>query len=74
MVEGYTLPKIAKRLKTWMERFQGVATKYLDNFKFIGFDGLDMSKKIALDERVNQMLISACRKSNNLRVGMIKKV
>ena len=59
------------RLKGWMERFQGVATKYLDNYLY-WFRWLELSKKIAFDERVKQMLISACQKSNHTTVEILR--
>lgn len=52
-----------KRLKQFMERFQGVETKYLDNYLF-WFRYLEQSKKVAHKERVNQLLFGACQKSN----------
>ncbi|MBA9024728.1 hypothetical protein HNP81_000010 [Peribacillus huizhouensis] len=50
------------RLKTWMVRFQGVATKYLDNYLY-WFRWLELGKNLAFENRVGQMLISACKKS-----------
>lgn len=61
------------RLKTWMERFQGVATKYLDNYLY-WFRWLELGKKIAFDERVNQMLISTCQKSNKITVNQLRGI
>lgn len=51
------------RLKGWMERFQGVGTYYLDNYLY-WFRWLEIGKNMAFDKRVEQMLISACQKSN----------
>ena len=59
------------RLKSWMGRFQGVATKYLDNY-LNWFRWLEIGKQIAFDERVKQMLVSACRKSNHTTVEMLR--
>ena len=59
------------RLKGWMERFRGVATKYLDNYLY-WFRWLELDKQIAFDERVKQMLVSACRKSNYATVKMLR--
>ena len=59
------------RLKTWMERFQGVATEYLDNYLF-WFRWLELGKNVAFDNRVEQMLISACQKSNYKTVQMLR--
>lgn len=62
-----------KRLKDWMQRFQGVATKYLDNYLY-WFNFLQQSKKMATKERVNQMLLSACQKSNLITVRLLREV
>lgn len=61
------------RLKNWMERFQGVATKYLDNYLY-WFRWLELSKNLAFENRVEQMLISACQKSNPTTVEMLRAV
>lgn len=60
-----------KRLKKWMERFQGVATKYLDNYLY-WFRWLDISKNLAFEKRVEQMLISACQNSNYVTINMLR--
>ena len=54
-----------------MERFQGVATKYLDNYLY-WFRWLDLGKSIAFGKRVEQMLISACQKSNYTTVELLR--
>jgi len=54
-----------------MERFQGVATKYLDNY-LNWFRWLKLGKQIAFDERVKQMLVSSCRKSNHFTVEILR--
>jgi len=59
------------RLKTWMERFQGVATVYLDNYLY-WFRWLELGKNLAFENRVGQMLISACQKSNKATVEMFR--
>ena len=59
------------RLKGWMERFQGVGTYYLDNYLY-WFRWLELSKNLAFDKRVEQMLISACQKSNHITVEMLR--
>jgi len=61
------------RLKTWMERFQGVATKYLDNYLY-WFRWLELGKNLAFEKQVEQMLISACQKSNNTTVNNLRTV
>ena len=60
------------RLKGWMERFQGVATKYLITTS-TGSVGLNIGKNLAFEKRVEQMLISACQKSNYTTVEYAKK-
>ena len=54
-----------------MERFQGVATKYLDNYLY-WFRWLELGKNLAFEKRVEQMLISACQKSNYTTVEMLR--
>ena len=54
-----------------MERFQGVGTRYLDNY-LNWFRWLELGKNIAFDKRVEQMLISACQKSNYTTVKMLR--
>lgn len=61
------------RLKKWLERFQGVATKYLDNYLY-WFRWLEISKNLAFENRVVQMLISACQKSNNITVNCLRGI
>jgi hypothetical protein len=62
-----------KRLKDWMQRFQGVATSYLDNYLY-RFNFVQQSKKMAPQELVNQMLLSACQKSNLITVKYLREV
>lgn len=62
-----------KRLKDWMKRFQGVATKYLDNYLY-WFNFLQQNKKMATKERINQMLLSACQKPILITVNHLRKV
>ncbi|WP_027107573.1 IS1595 family transposase [Lacticigenium naphthae] len=59
------------RLKTWIRRFQGVATKYLDNYLY-WFRWLEIDKHLAFEKQVEQMLISACQKSNYRTVQMLR--
>ncbi|UTI42238.1 IS1595 family transposase [Niallia sp. RD1] len=59
------------RLKTWIRRFQGVATKYLDNYLY-WFRWLDLDKHLSFEKQVEQMLISACQKSNYSTVELLK--
>lgn len=60
------------RLKDWMERFQGVATKYLDNYLY-WFRWLELGKNLAFEKQIEQMLISACQKSNVTTVEMLRR-
>lgn len=60
-----------KRLKQFMERFQGVATKYIDNYLY-WFRYLEQSKKVAHEERVKQLLFSAVHNSNYATVNMFR--
>ncbi|GGB49234.1 hypothetical protein GCM10011409_28540 [Lentibacillus populi] len=48
-----------------------VATKYLDNYLY-WFRWLDLGKDLAFDKRVEQMLISACQKSNYATVEIYR--
>ncbi len=50
-----------------MVTFQGMVTKYLDNY-FYCFCWLQLGKNLAFEKQVEQMLISACRKSGYLTV------
>lgn len=59
------------RLKKWMVRFQVEATKYLDNYLY-WFRWLDLGKKLAFENRVEQMLVSSCQKSNNITVEILR--
>lgn len=75
--EGYVTKGIyhlqhVNSLKDWMQRFQGVATKYLDNYLY-WFNFLKQSKKMATKERINQMLLSACQKSNLVMVKFLRE-
>lgn len=59
------------RLKTRIRRFQGVATKYLDNYLY-WFRWLEIDKHLTFEKQVEQMLISACKKPNHLTVSLFK--
>lgn len=61
------------RLKGWLERFQGVGTHYLDNYLY-WFRWLELGKDLAFDKRVEQMLVSACQKSNYATVNSFRKI
>ena len=52
-----------QRLKDWMERFNGVATKYLNGY-LIWHRFLELNKKFSSKENTNEMLLNACKKAN----------
>lgn len=64
--------KFYSRLKSWMERFRGAATKYLDNYLY-WFRWLELGGNFAFENRVKQMPISACLKSNYITTIEMKK-
>ena len=47
-----------KRFKDWSNRFNGVATKYLDNY-WAWFEYLDHTKSVNLTDRINRLLLEA---------------
>lgn len=59
------------QLKKFMQRFQGVATKYLDNYLF-WFKYINQTKTIAKSERVKQLLLGSCRNSKHSTVEMLR--
>lgn len=61
-----------KRLKKWMDRFQGVATKYLDNYLYWHLF-LELNKKMSTQERAISMLLSSCQKVNFTTVNAIRE-
>jgi hypothetical protein len=60
-----------KRLKKWMDRFQGVATKYLDNYLF-WYRFLELNKKMPFQERVKEMLLASCHRVNFTTVTKLR--
>ena len=60
-----------RRLKDWMERFNGVATKYLNGY-LIWHRFLELNKKIPSKENTNEMLLNACKKANFTTVTDIR--
>ncbi len=62
-----------KRLGDWMDRFNGVATKYLDNYLY-WFKFLQQNKKLPTSERVKGMLLGACQKVNYITVNYLRDI
>ena len=55
-----------------MERFQGVGTYYLNHYLYWS-PWLELHKNLAFENRVEQMIISACQKSNHYTVEALRK-
>ncbi|MEJ9151301.1 IS1595-like element ISBsm2 family transposase [Bacillus smithii] len=60
------------RLKKWMDRFQGVATKYLDNYLF-WHRFLELNKKIPKKEQAKEMFLASCQQVNFTTVETIRR-
>ena len=60
-----------KRLKKWMDRFQGVATKYIDNYLF-WYRFLELNKQIPSEEVIKKMLLSSCQKVNFTTIAKLR--
>lgn len=56
-----------------MERFKGVATKYLNNYPY-WFSWLELGKNLEFEKQVEQMLNSACQKSNKITVNDLRRI
>lgn len=56
-----------------MERFKGVATKYLNNYSY-WFSWLELGKNLEFEKQVEQMLNSACQKSNKITVNDLRRI
>lgn len=61
-----------KRLKKWIDRFQGVATKYLDNY-LIRHRFLELNKKMSFQERMKEMLLNSCKQVNFTTVERLRR-
>ncbi|MDF2534690.1 MAG: hypothetical protein K0R18_847 [Bacillales bacterium] len=61
------------RLKKWMTRFQGVSTKYLDNYLY-WFKFLEMTKSINKKNKIKELFLQGSKKVNFCRVVDIKCV
>jgi transposase-like protein len=62
-----------KRLKKWMERFQGVATKYLDNYLF-WFRFLERYKEMTPYEAKRAIFRDMTRRANDITVEYLRAV
>ncbi|MCL6597688.1 MAG: IS1595 family transposase [Alicyclobacillus macrosporangiidus] len=62
-----------KRLKKWMERFQGVATKYLDNYLF-WFRFLERYKNLSPYEAKRAILRDMSKRANDITVEDLRAV
>jgi hypothetical protein len=60
-----------KRLKKWMDRFQGVATKYLDNYLY-WHQFLELNKKLPLQERMKDLLLGSCQSVNFINIETLR--
>ena len=60
-----------KRLKDWIDGFQGVATKYLDNYLF-WFRFLEQQKKLPKKELRQSLLLNACKRANHTTIELLK--
>lgn len=61
-----------KRLKGWMDRFNGVATRYLENYLF-WFRFLEMNKNIGEKLTPKAMLLSSFQKANFTRISSFRQ-
>lgn len=52
-----------RRLKDWIVRFNGVATKYLNGY-LIWHRFLELNKKFSSKENTNELLLNTCKKAN----------
>jgi hypothetical protein len=55
-----------------MERFQGVATKYLDNY-LTWHRFLDLHKRMPKKEQVKTLLLQGCQRANFDTLGTFKQ-
>jgi hypothetical protein len=62
-----------KRLKKWIERFQGVATKYLDNYLF-WHRFLELNKKLPSTDKKKELLLISCQRPIFTTVKAIREV
>jgi len=62
-----------QRLKRWMDRFKGVATKYIDNYMF-WFRFLELHKKLETHDKHKFLLLNACKRVNFLTVKNLRRI
>ncbi|NGQ94871.1 IS1595 family transposase [Brevibacillus sp. SYP-B805] len=60
-----------QRLKKWMERFNGVATKYIDNYLF-WFRFLELNKQLSKKLCKQTMVLDACKRANHITIKTFK--
>lgn len=60
-----------QRLKKWMERFNGVATKYMDNY-LMWFRFLELQKNLEKQLCKRNMVLDACKKANFTSIQVIR--
>lgn len=60
-----------RRLKDWIDGFQGVATKYLNNYLF-WFRFLEQQKKLPEKEIRQSLLLNACKRANHTTIQSLK--
>lgn len=60
-----------QRLKKWMERFNGVGTKYIDNYLF-WFRFLELHKQLDKKLRKHTMVLEACKIPNHTTTQTFK--
>ncbi|OXM84021.1 IS1595 family transposase [Paenibacillus rigui] len=60
-----------RRLKKWMERFNGVATEYIDNYLF-WFRFLELHKQLDKNLRRKTMVLEACKQVNFMTTATLR--
>ncbi|QGR00228.1 IS1595 family transposase [Paenibacillus psychroresistens] len=62
-----------QRLKKWMERFNGVGTKYIDNYLF-WFRFLESHKQLEKKLRRRTMVVESCKRPNFTTTATMRNV
>lgn len=60
-----------QQLKKWMERFNGVATKYIDNYLF-WFRFLELHQQLDKNLRRKTMVLEACKQVNFMTTATLR--